>query len=616
MSAPEGDVAVRYEAGSALRAHAWFGAHPLPGGGVRFAVHAPHAAAVSVVGEFGKAALARLAGTGAFEGVVGGAQEGALYTYVIEPEGGGAPIEKSDPFAFAHEREPGVRSRVGRVEHAWKDEAWMRSREDQARPGVPLSIYEVHLGSWMRGDDGSVLGYRAIAPRLAAHAREMGFTHVELMPVLEHPYYGSWGYGVTGFFAATARYGTPDDLAFFVDTLHQAGVGVIFDWVPAHFAADAHGLMRFDGAPLFEPIDPARAVHPTWQTGLFDYGRPSVRSFLFSSAMFWVETFHADGLRIDGVEAMLYRDHGRADLDPDAREQNPEGVAFIRELTRTLKREHPDVWLFAEDSSSWPGVTRPVELGGLGFDFKWDLGFSHDMRKYLGKDPLFRASEQGLLTFRSVYAGSESFVIPLSHDDVPKERGGSLLAQMHGDDWQRLANLRLLLASAFAQPGKKLLFMGDEYGTEQAWDHERALDLAVQDRAPHAGIRRMVHDLNRLYRQDPALHEHDETNAGFEWIDGGNAAMSVIVFARKGTAPLDYLVVAQNFTPVPRHQYRIGVPQTGAWREIFNSDARDYGGSGQGNLGEVSAVPYPWNERRASVVVTLPPLGVIFLRPA
>lgn len=611
--------------GKATHAHALLGAHPHQDGGTDFSVWAPHASRISVIGDFNDwtpdvCVLVPVGTTGIFAGHVRAAHLGQRYKYRIEParggEGGqggqagqaGEAFDKADPFAVMGEPEPGTASVIASLAHRWNDEAWMEKRVQGARLDRPMSIYEVHLGSWRRNVERGdlALGYREIAAPLAAHAKAMGFTHVELMPLLEHPFYGSWGYGVTGFFAATSRYGTPADLMFLVDTLHQAGLGVIFDWVPAHFANDPHGLTRFDGSALFEPADAARAVHPTWETGVFDFGKPEIRSFLLSSATFWIETFHADGLRIDGVESILYRDHhsGQEDLD---------GVAFLRELTSTLKLEHPDVLLAAEDSSAWPGVTRAASAGGLGFDLKWDMGFSHDIRRYLAIDPIQRSEHQGVLTFRSVYAANESFVLPLSHDDVVEARGGSLLQQMHGDPWQKLANLRLLYAMAFAQPGKKLLFMGGDFAQPSAWHHDRSLDWHVVGSAPHDGIARMVADLNRVYRDVPALHAGDASPTGFEWIDGSNAPMSIVVFTRRGRGDDDVVLAAFNFTPVPRQQYRIGVPKGGHWREIFNSDARDYGGSGHGNLGGVDAVPYPWNNRASSVVVTLPPLGAIFL---
>ena len=602
-----------FASGKATHAHALLGAHPHQDGATDFAVWAPHARSVSVVGDFNDwktdaSPLVPIGDTGIFAARVRGVVPGHLYKYRIAPAGGGEAFDKTDPFGVCAELPPGNASVVSSLAHAWGDGAWMEKRVQNARLDRPMSIYEVHLGSWRRNvEEGDRhLTYREIAAPLAAHAKAMGFTHVELMPLLEHPFYGSWGYGVTGFFAATSRYGSPGDLMFLVDTLHQAGLGVIFDWVPAHFASDLHGLTLFDGAPLFESDDPARAVHPTWSTGVFDFDKPQVRSFLLSSAIFWIETFHADGLRIDGVESILHADH-------HAGKEDPAGVSFLRELTSTLKIEHPEVLLAAEDSSAWPGVTRAASAGGLGFDLKWDMGFSHDLRRYLAVDPIERSHHQAVLTFRSVYAANESFVIPLSHDDVIEERGGSLLDQMHGDPWQKLANLRLLYALAWAQPGKKLLFMGDEFAMPSAWHHDRSLDWHVARDPAHDGLARMVGDLNRVYRETPALYAGDATANGFEWIDGTNSPMSIIVFSRRGRGDDDVAVVACNFTPVPRHQYRIGVPRAGHWREIFNSDAREYGGSGHGNLGGVDAVPYPWNGRPSSVVVTLPPLGAIIL---
>ena len=612
---PRSPALAAFLQGKATHAHALLGAHLHQDGATDFAVWAPHAARVWVIGDFNDWAeasvLAPIAATGIFAGRVRGARAGQRYKYRIVPASGAAPFDKADPFGVSTERAPGNASMIASLTYAWADDAWMEYRVQGARLDRPMSIYEVHLGSWRRKvEDGErSLTYREIAAPLAAHAKEMGFTHVELMPLQEHPFYGSWGYGVTGFFAATSRYGAPTDLMYLVDTLHQAGLGVILDWVPAHFARDPQGLAMFDGAPLFEPDDPSRAVHPTWNTGLFDFAKPEVRSFLLSSAIFWIETFHADGLRVDGVESMLYRDHGRPERGPE----NQAGIAFLRELTSTLKIEHPEVILAAEDASAWPGVTRAASAGGLGFDLKWDMGFAHDMRRYLGIDPIERSQHQGVLTFRSVYAASESFIIPLSHDDVIEERGGSLLQQMHGDPWQKLANLRLLYAMAWGNPGKKLLFMGDELAQSRAWHHDRSLDWHLGHDMPHSGIARMVGDLNRVYRELPALHAGDATPGGFDWIDGTNADMSVIAFLRRGRGDDDVAVVACNFTPVPRHQYRIGVPRAGHWREVFNSDATIYGGSGQGNLGGVDAVPYPWNGRSSSIVVTLPPLGAIFL---
>ncbi|HVH44596.1 MAG TPA: 1,4-alpha-glucan branching protein GlgB [Labilithrix sp.] len=620
---PASPAIAAFKGGTATHAHSLLGAHLRGDGVTDFAVWAPNAMHVAVVGDFNNwstdaGILAQVADTGIFAGRVRGVLPGQRYKFRVVPPDGGAPHDKADPFAFAAEVSPGTASIIAPLEYTWGDDAWMKQRLEHERLDRPMSIYEVHLGSWRRGGDTGdrLLSYREIAAPLAAHAKELGFTHVELMPVLEHPFYGSWGYGVTGFFAATSRYGSPADLMYLVDTLHRAGLGVIFDWVPAHFACDPHGLANFDGGAVFESADPARAVHPTWGTGLFDFTRPEVRSFLLSSAMFWIEQFHADGLRVDGVESILYLDHGRAPgtWAPNVKggRENLEGVDFLRQLTGTLKLEHPEVVLAAEDSSAWPGVTRGGTAGGLGFDLKWDMGFSHDMRFYLTIDPIKRSEHQGMLTFRSVYAANESFVLPLSHDDVIEQRGGSLIQQMHGDTWQRLANLRLLYAMAWAQPGKKLLFMGNEFAQERPWHHDRGLDWNTTREQAHEAMMRLVADLNRIYRETPALYVGDASAAGFEWIDGSNAEMSVIAFLRKGGTPEQNVVVACNFTPVPRQQYRIGVPAGGKYREIFNSDAAHYGGSGHGNLGGVEAVPYPWNNRASSIVVTLPPLSVVF----
>ena len=611
---PSSPAVTAFSDGSATHAFQLFGAHRQPDGATDFAVWAPNAAAVAVVGDFDDwtpAPLARVGATGIFAGRIANTAVGQHYNYRVTPAGGGAPFDKADPFAFTSAIAPGTASAIADLGYAWGDATWMQSRASAARLDYPISIYEVHLGSWRRSieDGGRSLTYREIAAPLAEHAKAMGFTHVELMPLLEHPYYGSWGYGVTGFFAATSRYGTPADLMFLVDTLHQAGLGVIFDWVPAHFARDAHGLASFDGGPQFEPRE--HSVHPTWGTGLFDFDKPEVRSFLVSSATYWIETFHADGLRVDGVESILYKDHGAG--SGKATQPNDAGIGFLRDLTNALKNGFPEVLLAAEDSSSFPGVTGRTATGGLGFDLKWDMGFAHDMRAYLGTDPILRSGEQGKLTFRSVYQNNESFVLPLSHDDVIAERGGSLLTQMNGDAWQKLANLRLLYAMEWTQPGKKLLFMGDELGQPHAWHHDQSLDWHIGNEPAHAGIARLVGDLNRLYKEMPALHAGDASPSGFEWIDGSNAEMSVVTFLRRGRSEDDVVLVAFNGTPVPRHQYRIGVPYAGQWREVFNSDAPIYGGSGQGNLGGVAGVPYSWNGRPASVVVTLPPLGAIIL---
>ena len=567
-----------FSLGHATHAHALFGAHPVAdGGGTRFVVMAGQATQVEIVSDVDGWIAHPLVKTGAtFAGVVSNIQPGHRYKLRIDGH------EKADPFGSAHD---GVASIVVvNPTHAWKDASWTKKQKVDGKG--PLSIYEVHLGSFMkRTEEGNpLLNYRELARPLAEHARKLGFTHVELMPLMEHPYFGSWGYGVTGFFSPTSRYGTAEDLMFLVDTLHEHGIGVIFDWVPAHFAKDAHGL---------EGLGLDRGLHPTWGSYRFDFAKPEVRSFLLSSAFYWLETFHADGLRVDGVESILYADHGSK---PEATEVDPSGVAFLKELTATLKREHPQAWLIAEDSSSFPGTTKE-----LGFDLKWDMGFSHDMIRYLSHDPIERAAKHDALTFRSVYVDNEAWVTSLSHDDVAK---ASLSDQIHGDPWQRLANLRLLFAMTYAQPGKKLVFMGTEMNVP--WHHEQSLAWGDAD----GRIMHMVGDLNRLHRDEPGLH--GDQPGSYVWIDGSNREQSVVTFIRRNG---DHDVIcAFNFTPVPRHQYRIGVPRVARYDEIFDSDATIYGGSGQGNMGGVEAVPYPWNGQKASIVVTLPPLGAIFLR--
>ncbi len=605
-----------FNEGSHVRLYEKLGSHAMTLDGVagyHFAVWAPNAESVSVIGDFNgwdprAHRMACADGSGVWMLFIPGVERGVCYKYRITARHSGYRVDKCDPFAYTTEIAPKSAAVTWDLDYQWGDAAWMKGRKAKLTQDAPVSIYEMHLGSWMRESVPPHLSYsyRSIAPLLADYLKKLGFTHVEFLPLTEHPYYGSWGYQATGFFAATSRYGSPSDLMFLVDTLHQAGLGVIFDWVPAHFARDLHGLAAFDGTPTFEPDDPAQAVHPTWETGLFDFGKPEVRSFLLSSATYWIETFHADGLRVDGVESILYANHASG---PESKA----GVAFLRQLTSTLRKAQPAAVLAAEDSSSFPGVTRPVSEGGLGFDLKWDMGLAHDLLRYLARDPIERSEHQDALTFRSVYQSKESYVIPLSHDDVIAERGGSLLGQMHGDSWQRFANLRLLYAIAWAEPGKKLMFMGDELGQEQPWHHDRSLDWHLAQEPAHAGIARLVGDLNRLYRELPALHAGDARASGFEWVDGSNAAMSVITFLRRGRGDEDVVLVACNFTPVPRHQYRIGVPRGGAWREVLSSDATIYGGSGHGNLGGVEAVPYPWNGRPSSVVVTLPPLGAIIL---
>jgi 1,4-alpha-glucan branching enzyme len=592
---------------------------------VAFAVWAPNAEAVSVVGEWngwvpGKDPLALQGGSGIWAGFVPGIGKGTVYKLHVRSRVHGYTVEKADPFGFHHETPPRTASIVWDLDYQWSDAEWMASRAARNALAAPISIYEVHLGSWRRdpADPRRLLSYRELAPLLAAHAVELGFTHVELLPVMEHPFYGSWGYQVTGFFAPTARQGTPQDLMFLVDTLHQAGVGVILDFVPAHFPSDEHGLGYFDGTHLFEHADRRQGHHPDWKSEIFNYGRHEVRSFLESAAMFWLDRYHADGLRVDAVASMLYLDYSRkpGEWIPNAYggRENLDAIAFLRALNEDVYREYPDVQTYAEESTSWPMVSRPLYVGGLGFGLKWDLGWMHDTLHYLRHDPVHRKYHHNELTFRTMYAGSENFVLPLSHDEVVHGKG-SLLDKMAGTDGARFANLRLLLAWTYAQAGKKLLFMGAELAQAREWNHEQSLDWHLLGDERHAGVAALVRDLNRLYRDAGALHAGDCQPGGFEWIDCGDAENGVVSLLRRGREADPPVVAVFNFTPVLRGGYRVGLPAGGRWRELLNSDARAYGGGGAGNLGGVEAEPVPWHGRPASVALTIPPLAAVFLAP-
>jgi 1,4-alpha-glucan branching enzyme len=484
---------------------------------------------------------------------------------------------------------------------------------------APQAIYEVHLGSWHRvPEEGNrSLTYREAAPKLAAYVKQMGFTHVEFMPLMEHPFYGSWGYQVTGYFAATSRYGSPQDLMYLIDVLHQNGIGVILDWVPAHFPTDEHGLGFFDGTHLYEHADRQKGFHPDWASFIFNYGRNEVRAFLQSSAMFWLEKYHVDGLRVDAVASMLYLDYSRKEGEwiPNqyGGRENLEAISLLRRINEVVTKDHPDVQMVAEESTSWPMVSRPTYVGGLGFQLKWDMGWMHDTLAYLHHDPVHRRFHHDQLTFRMLYAFTESFVLPLSHDEVVHGKG-SLVSKMPGDDWQKFANLRLLLTYMYAQPGKKLLFMGGEFGQWGEWNHEVSLDWHSLQFPPHAGLQQLVKDLNRLYRSEPALHELDVNPRGFEWIAGSDSDQSVISFLRRGSSTHTAILVVCNFTPVPRDMYRVGVPVGGWWRELLNSDAREYWGSGQGNGGGVMADIVASHGHSCSLSLTLPPLAIAWFR--
>jgi 1,4-alpha-glucan branching enzyme len=609
--------------GTHHRAYRMLGAHLIEDdSGVRFSVWAPSADAVSVIGEFNdwddsQDPLEAVGSSGVWTGIVAEAGFGHSYKYSIVSSDG--RHEKADPFGFLHEVPPATASTVWDLDYRWEDDEWMATRGARQRLDAPMSVYELHLGSWMRvPEEGNrSMGYREIAKPLTDHVLGLGFTHVEFMPLTEHPFFGSWGYQTTGYFAPSSRFGTPQDLMFLIDSLHQAGIGVILDWVPSHFPADAHGLARFDGTHLFEHADPRQGHHPDWDSSIFNYGRSEIPAFLISSALFWLEHYHVDALRVDAVASMLYLDYSRSDGEwiPNqyGGNENLEAIAFLRRFNEVVYGEYPDCQTIAEESTAWPMVSRPVFVGGLGFGLKWDMGWMHDTLSYMQKEPLFRRYHHHELTFRMLYAFNENFLLPLSHDEVVHGKG-SLLAKMPGDDWQRFANLRLLLSLMWGQPGKKLLFMGGEFAQPTEWNHDSSLDWHVTGLPFHAGMMALVADLNRLHREVPALHAGDSDPAGFEWIDANDSDNSVFTFLRHADG--DDVVVAVNATPVPRHLYRVGVPHPGGWEELFNSDAIHYGGSGQGNLGgvETGPLPVPRHSRPHSVDITIPPLGVVYLR--
>ncbi len=602
------------------------GAHPVRSkgrDGVYFAVWAPDAGAVSVIGDFnawqpGRHPLHPRRSSGIWEGFVPGVGPGMLYKYHVVSRHGHV-LEKADPLAFATEVPPRSASVVGDLEYTWNDRAWMERRAERNALDAPMAIYEVHLGSWRRGENGRWLTYRELAPLLADHVSHMGFTHVEFLPVMEHPFYGSWGYQTTSYFAPTARYGHPQDFMYLIDVLHQNGIGVILDWVPSHFATDGHGLGLFDGSHLYEHADPRQGYHPDWGSFIFNYGRHEVRSFLLSSALFWLDRYHADGLRVDAVASMLYLDYSRREGEwvpnPYGGRENLDATGFLRQLNEAVYRHFPGVQTIAEESTAWPMVSRPTSAGGLGFGLKWDMGWMHDTLQYMAREPIHRKYHHNQLTFRLLYAFHENFVLPLSHDEVVHGKG-SLLGKMPGDDWQKFANLRLLYGYMYGMAGKKLLFMGSELAPWGEWDHEKSLDWHLLEYGPHRGVLQWVRDLNRVYRGERALHELDCDPAGFQWVEPNDADSSVLAFLRSGRSPGEWVLVVGNFTPVVRGGYRVGVPRPGFWRELLNSDAREYGGSGVGNLGGVEAQPIPAHGLPYSLPLTLPPLGILFLKPA
>ncbi|MGE5247920.1 MAG: 1,4-alpha-glucan branching protein GlgB [Verrucomicrobiota bacterium] len=615
--------------GSHLQQYARMGSHRMVLDGVRgtaFTVWAPNAERVSVVCNAnhwdGRVHPMRNRGeSGIWEIFLPGVDEEEVYKYELRSRDGGEILLKTDPFSFRCEPPPHTGSIVCDIDrYAWGDAEWMATRERRNALDGPFSVYEVHLGSWKRkeGEGGPYLSYRELADELVAYAREMGYTHIELLPVAEHPFDGSWGYQVLGYFAPTSRFGRPEEFMEFVDRCHQAGIGVILDWVPAHFPKDAHGLARFDGTHLYEHADPRLGEHRDWGTLIFNFGRREVSNFLLSNALFWLDKYHIDGLRVDAVASMLYLDYSRnpGEWIPNVYggNENLEAIAFLKRVNEAVHGRYPGTVMIAEESTAWPAVSRPVYLGGLGFTLKWNMGWMHDMLSFIEKDPVHRRYHFGQLTFALLYAFHENFVLPFSHDEVVHLKR-SLLDKMPGDLWGKFANLRLLYAYMFAHPGKKLLFMGGDIAQWEEWDHDRSLQWELLQWDTHRGVQRFVRDLNRLYRETPALHEADFRPEGFEWIDFRDVDNSVVSFLRRAKAPEECLACAFNFTPVPREGYRLGVPYPGRYLEALNSDAASYGGSNAGNGGSVAAETVPWMGRPFSVSLTLPPLGALFLRP-
>jgi 1,4-alpha-glucan branching enzyme len=616
-----------YLFGEGRHRHAYrmFGAHEaeVDGiAGIRFAVWAPNGERVSVVGDFnrwdGRRHPMRVRGdSGVWELFIPDLEPGHLYKYEIRNRYTGEVLLKADPYGQQSELRPRTASVVaGTSAYAWQDGAWMAARAAADWQHQPMSVYEIHPGSWQRDDEGGFLNYRELAHRLAEYVVSMGFTHIELMPVMEHPFDPSWGYQVTGYFAPTARYGTPDDFRYFVDHLHANGIGVLLDWVPAHYPKDAHGLARFDGSALYEHEDPRLGEHQDWATLIFNYGRHEVKNFLVSNAVYWLEEFHIDGLRVDAVASMLYLDYSRKDGEwlPNqyGGRENLEAIAFLRDMNVAVHQECPGALMIAEESTAWQQVSRPTESGGLGFDLKWNMGWMNDTLRYMAHQTIHRKYHHGSLTFSMLYAFSENFVLPFSHDEVSHGKG-SMLTKMPGDEWQQHANLRTLYAYMFTHPGKKLLFMGTEFGQGREWSNSGTLDWYVLDYPLHAGMQRLVKDLNALYRRDRALYHHEFDWQGFEWIDCNDGEQSVLSYLRK--AEDDETVVILNLTPVPRPDYRIGLPSAGTWHEVLNSDAAIYGGSNvtNGNA-ELAAEDIPWMNRPCSVSVTVPPLGAVVLK--
>jgi 1,4-alpha-glucan branching enzyme len=595
--------------------------------GTYFAVWAPNAKRVSVIGDFNAwnpnahALAVRKDGSGIWEGFIPGVRQGCLYKYHIMSNYGDYAADKGDPFALYWEISPRTASVVWDLDYGWGDRTWIENRHRHNSLAAPFAAYEVHLGSWRRvpEENNRFLTYRELANDLVEYVKDMGFTHVEFLPVMEHPFYGSWGYEPVGYYAPTSRFGTPQEFMYLIDLLHQKGIGVILDWVVSHFPSDIHGLVYFDGTHLYEHMDPRKGFHPDWKSYIFNYGRNEVRSFLISNALFWLDRYHADGLRVDAVTSMLYLDYSRKEGEwvpnPYGGRENLEAISFLRRMNEAAYGAAPDMQTVAEESTAWPMVTRPAYLGGLGFGMKWNMGWMHDTLGYFSQDPIRRKHHHGKLTSSLAYAFSENFLLPLSHDEVVHGQG-SLSGKMPGDEWQKLANLRLLAGYLYTHPGKKLLFMGGEFGQWREWDHDRSLDWHLLEEAPHQGLRKWIKHLNRFYRSQPALYELDFEPGGFEWIDFADRENSVLSFLRRGRSDEDTLLVVCNFTPVLRHDYSVGLPFGGRWQVVLNSDGKEYGGSGQGDYGALNAAPSPLHGREHSLSLTLPPLGMLVLRKA
>jgi 1,4-alpha-glucan branching enzyme len=616
-----------FKTGKHFKLYEKLGSHQVKNGskkGTYFAVWAPNARSVSVIGNFNHwnksshKLSPRWDQSGIWEGFFSDVQHGEAYKYAIHSNTGEI-LDKADPFAFFAEMPPKTASIVWQAKYDWKDKEWLEKRRGLIGKPKPYSVYEVHYGSWRKKMEAGnpSLSYPEMAKELVAYVADMGFTHVEFLPVMEHPFYGSWGYQLTGYFAPTSRYGSPEDFMYMIDCFHQAGIGVILDWVPSHFPGDEHGLFRFDGTFLYEHEDPRKGFHPDWKSYIFNYGRNEVRSFLISNALFWLDRFHIDGLRVDAVASMLYLDYSRkaGEWIPNmfGGNENIEAITFLKEMNEVVYSNFPDAVTIAEESTSWTGVSRPTYLGGLGFGQKWMMGWMHDTLEYFKKDPVHRKFHQNMITFSIMYAFTENFMLPLSHDEVVHGKG-SLFGRMPGDEWQKFANLRLLLAYMFTHPGSKLLFMGGEFAQSAEWNHDKSLDWHLLDYPLHKGIQTLVKRLNGLYKSELALYQFAFDQRGFEWVDYSDRENSVIVYMRKTERKEDLLIVVCNFTPSPRSHYRIGVPFRGQWKEIFNSDETDFGGGGVLNHGLLTTSPVKFQGKDYSISLTLPPLAVTVLK--